>query len=114
MLSPDIARRAKAFHGWVAGYNAYDRLRLARAEVWAANEGLERVIVPDDSPWDGDCPAPFEQVGVMLVRPCPEHGTDCKHAEVLGSLWGVGLTGDAHEDNAIIRQIAAEIALEVM
>lgn len=114
-MTADIARRYHELDGTgLVGFNAATRLQLARAEAWAEAEGLEVITIPETEPWDGDCPEPFEVVTVALVRPCDEHGQDCRHAEWLASLGMVGLTGHTREDHAYIRQVGAELACEVM
>lgn len=91
----------------------------ADAEAWASREGLVYDWLYDDMPCDGcdcgsddcDCStgAAHETLGCVLYRPCPDHGIDCKHAEVLQSLWGIcGATSEYR------RVVEAELALEAM
>lgn len=96
--------------------------RLAAAEQWAEDEGLEYVWEgdPDCGPDDFDFPedkahvAEYGAVGCILYRPCDEHGTDCKHAERLASLWGITESLNNAERDNYRRVIQAELALGAM
>jgi hypothetical protein len=107
--------------GYVVGQRALCALSLAKAEHWADVAGIEFVTMPD---WDAD--ASFvdtwsereqeewrkhdhECVSVLAFVPCPEHGTDCKHARCVASLGGIF---DA--DNNYLRVIRAELASEAL
>lgn len=125
MITNELRRRFRFFHehaGYVVGARARGALALARAEQWAEDEGIEFLTRDDDERAYCYCDDPhckyhegseyerdhgWETIGVMAVRPCPEHGTDCKHAEVLGSLWGI-----MEPDNTYLRVVRAELALE--
>jgi hypothetical protein len=95
---------------------------LAKAEQWAKDEELEYVWV--DDPHISEDYFEFEAdkqhvrehgaVGCILYRPCPDHGTDCKHAEQLASLWGITESLDNRERDAYRRVVEAELALEAM
>lgn len=95
---------------------------LARAERWAQSEGLLAVweFDPDctedqfDFPEDKAHVREHGGVGCILYRPCPHHGTDCKHAEVLGSLWGITESLNNRERDNYRRVVEAELAAEVM
>lgn len=96
--------------------------QLANAEAWARDEGLVFVWEndPDCSPDDFDFESDKEHVrehgavGCILYRPCPEHGTDCKHAEHLESLWGITESLDNRERDNYRRVVEAELAFEAM
>ena len=96
-------------------------LSLVKAERDAARRGIEFVTMHDN-----DADASFvdtwnereqerwrksdhECVGVMAVLPCKEHGTECKHARQLASLWGI-FDPDAH----YLRVVRAELASEAL
>jgi hypothetical protein len=96
-------------------------LELARAEQWAEQEGIEFRLEdepdPDDSfvetwplryrqAWDKENHSCYS---VICYRPCPEHGRDCKHKEVLASL---GEIFDPTDD--YLRVVRAELASEAM
>lgn len=104
---------------------AQGKLRCARlsakAEAWAKAEGLEYVWEFDDmadasfvDTWE-----PAEQAQwhaetheawyCSLVRPCPKHGVQCKHAETLASLGGIFDPTWQYR-----RVIEAELATEAM
>jgi hypothetical protein len=96
-------------------------LSLAKAERDADKAGIEFVTMPDDSPdasfvemWSEQEQEDWnkcdhECVGVVAMLPCPDHGTDCKHAKHLASLWGIW---DA--DSAYLRVVRAELASEAL
>jgi hypothetical protein len=96
--------------------------QLARAERWARAEHLEYVwqddpdCGPDDFDFEEDKAHVREHgaVGCILYRPCPTHGADCKHAEHLGSLWGITESLNNAERDAYRRVVQAELALEAM
>lgn len=118
MLTKDITRRYHWMrqHGaaMVVGQDARVCLIYARAEAQLAediNEGrVEVVIEPEQEEWDGDCPAPDYLVSVALVRPCPDHGIHCRHAEYLASLGMVGIN-DMRDPR--LRIVQAELATEL-
>ncbi len=96
--------------------------RLAAAEKWAQASGVVYVWMPDEDCSEDDFE--FEEdkqhirehgaVGCILYRPCPDHGTECKHAEVLGSLWGITESLDNRERDAYRRVVEAELASDAM
>lgn len=96
--------------------------QLAKAEAWAESQELVAVwqFDPDCGPDDFDFESDKDHVrehgavGCILYRPCLEHGTDCKHAEVLGSLWGITESLVNAERDAYRRVVEAELALEAM
>jgi phage/plasmid-like protein (TIGR03299 family) len=119
--------------GYIVGQRAAGALSLARAEQWATDNDLEYVWSDDPDTDLGDhelwcanarrrqrkysippetrrklvfC---CEHYGYqcLLVRPCPDHGTDCKHAEVLAALGGI-----LDPDNNYRRIVEAELALD--
>lgn len=94
--------------GWV-GHSAEGCLQLARADMALAHSDIEVMIEDEQEAWDGDCPAPDFLVWMRLVRPCPDHGVHCKHADTIGSLGMIGVNsmGDPY-----LRICAAELALE--
>lgn len=71
---------------------------LADAETWAADAGLTFTWEWDETPWDGDGPAPSEVLGCIARWP------DGRHA---ASLWGI-----ADPSRAYARVIEAELACE--
>lgn len=95
---------------------------LARAEAWAEREGLQYVWQDDPDTTEDDFDFPEDKahvreygaVGCVLYRPCPEHGTDCKHAKHLASLWGITESLDNRKRDAYRRVVQAELALEAM
>jgi hypothetical protein len=95
---------------------------LAAAEQWAEAEGLEFVWEDDPDTTADDFEFPEDKahvsehgaVGCILYRPCPQHGTDCKHAEHLGSLWGITESLNNSERDAYRRVVQAELALEAI
>ena len=107
--------------GYVVGQRALNALSLAKAEHWANVSGIEFVTMPDEyadasfvetwsrreqEEWrkhDHEC------VSVLAFVPCPDHGTDCKHARCVASLGGIF---DA--DNNYLRVIRAELACEAL
>ena len=117
-------RRAFRFFLDNAGYatppgKAVCALSLVKAEQWADSEGLEFVTEPDfdadlsfaDTWPERDREAFHKQehevICARLVRPCPDHGTDCKHAVTLASLCGI-----VDADSSYLRVIRAELASE--
>lgn len=95
--------------GGIVGQDARICLDLARAELAMREAGVEWWTEPDPEPWDGDCEAPAYVLGVVVGVPCPEHGHDCRHAGIVGSIWSVGVNdpGDPY-----LRILAAEIYSE--
>lgn len=94
--------------------------RLAAAEAWAKAEGLEVVWEPEQAnpvdvfgepdPVNGPFYDPdAEFFCAVLCRPCSDHGTSCRHAEVLASL---GMIADPSLEYR--RVVEAELALEAM
>lgn len=71
---------------------------LADAERWAQDTGLTFTWDADDTPWDGDGPAPQEVLG------CIARYADGRFA---ASLWGI-----ADPSRAYARVIEAELACE--
>jgi hypothetical protein len=96
-------------------------LELARAEQWAEQEGIEFRLEDDpdaDASFVETWPLRYQKVwkkqshscySVICYRPCPDHGWDCKHKEVLASLGGIF---DPTDDD--LRVVRAELALEAM
>jgi hypothetical protein len=96
-------------------------LQLARAEQRANQEGiefrLEDDLDPDDSfveTWTARDQKAWKKqshscYSVICYRPCPDHGWDCKHKEVLTSLGGIFDPTDDY-----LRVVRAELALEAM
>ena len=124
--SNKFARIRPAFRFFLehAGYctppgKAACALSLAKAEQWADSRGLEFVTEPDldaDLSFADTWPArerdafkkhDHEVICARLVRPCPDHGTDCKHAETLAALGGI-----VDADSSYLRVIRAELASE--
>ena len=107
--------------GYCLGSRAAGALKLAKAERTADKRGIEFVTRFDDCPdasfvdtWDEREQERWKRqdhecVGVVAMLPCKEHGTDCKHARHLASLWGIW---DA--DANYMRVIKAELALEAL
>jgi len=105
--------------GYIVGRKAECALSLAKAEEWASKKGIEFVTEPDfDADWSFvDTWSEREQkefhakdhevISVLAVKPCEDHGTDCKHANILASLSGIF---DA--DKNYLRVIRAELASE--
>lgn len=95
---------------------------LAFAEAWARAEGLVYEWQDDPDCTENDFDFPEDKahvrehgaVGCILYRPCPEHGADCKHAVVLGSLWGITESLDNQERDAYRRVVEAQLASEAM
>lgn len=94
--------------------------RLAAAEAWAEREGLACVWRDEEYLDAGDWPnredwAHVQQDGARyatLYRPCPDHGVECPHAEVLESLGMISESLDTRERDNYRRVVAAELALE--
>jgi len=94
--------------------------QLAQAERWAGDEGLIFAWVDDPDCTEDDFEHEADKayvrehgaVGCVLYRPCPDHGIDCRHAEVLASLWGITESLDHHERDAYRRVVQAELAAE--
>lgn len=112
-MNDDIRDRYQWFRkqgvgGW-AGHDAATCLALARAEAAAKAAGLAILIEDENEGWDGDGEAPAYLLSVRLVRPCENHGNDCRHTETLASLGMVGVN-DACDP--YLRIVAAELALE--
>lgn len=124
MPSPTL-RRAYAFHrehsGYVVGENARCAIALARAELALAASDAVVVWEPDDdTDWSFIDTWPEKDArayrkgdhyaeSCAIVRPCPEHGVDCPHAEYLASLGGI-----IDADTNYRRTIAAELASEAL
>lgn len=96
--------------------------KYARAEQWAQDEQLVYVWEHDPHTTEADFDFPEDKahvrehgaVGCILYRPCADHGTDCKHAEHLASLWGITESLDNRERDNYRRIVEAELALEAM
>jgi hypothetical protein len=96
-------------------------LELARAEQWAEQEGIEFRLEDDpdaDASFVETWPQRYQNAwkkqshscySVTCYRPCPDHGWDCKHKEVLASLGGIFDPTDDY-----LRVVRAELALESM
>jgi hypothetical protein len=95
---------------------------LAAAERWAEAERLAYVWEDDPYCSADDFELPDDQAHVRahgavqctLLRPCPEHGPDCRHAEPLGSLCGITESLDNGERDSYRRVVQAELALTAM
>jgi len=95
---------------------------LADAERWAASKDLEFEWRDDPDTTEDDFEFPEDKehvqehgaVGCILWDPCPEHGSDCKHAKHLGSLWGITESLNNRERDNYRRVVQAELALEAM
>lgn len=135
MITPALRRSFRFFlahGGGIVGQHAQSALALARAEQWAKDSGVAFDVRDDDeraychcgdptckyrepdaseSPkrWNTSNYREWDTVGVMAVRPCEDHGTDCPHAEHLGSLWGI-----MDPSPEYLRVVKAELALEAM
>ena len=96
-------------------------LELARAERWAEQEGIEFRLEDDpdaDASFVETWPVRDQEAWrkqthacycMICYKPCPEHGWDCKHKEVLASLGGIFDPTDDY-----LRIVRAELALEAM
>lgn len=105
--------------GYVVGRRAEGALDMACAERAARDAGIVFVWAPDDDAdasfvetWDPKQQKEWHASEhyaewCRVVRPCPEHGADCRHAETLASLSGIW---DA--DATYRRVVEAELALE--
>ena len=117
-LAPDIIRRYQFFRehaGYIVGQRALCAFKLAKAEQWLREQDdIVPVCEPDmdiDDSWmsDDERRQSHTWETYSLVRPCPDHGLDCRHAEHLAS---VGNVVDA--DSAYARVLWAELASEIM
>lgn len=126
-MAANALRRAYAFHrdhsATIVGETAACAIALARAELAAHAAGVVYVWEPDDDAdwsfvdtwpvadqrrWRGvDREREHYAEYCLLVRPCPEHGPDCPHSDVLASLYGI-----IDADNDYRRTVEAELALE--
>jgi hypothetical protein len=96
--------------------------QLAAAERWATAAGLIYVWEDDPDCTEDDFQFPEDKthvreygaVSCRLIRPCPEHGADCKHAHTLESLSGITESLDNRQRDAYRRVVEAELALEAM
>lgn len=125
MITNELRRAFRFFHvnaGYCVGFRATGALALARAEQWAREKDLEYVwqcdpdCTADDFEFESDKRHVREHgaVGCILYRPCPDHGIDCKHAEVLGSLWGVTESLNNRDRDNYRRVVEAELAAEAI
>ena len=119
----DLRKRFRWFLprvGGIFGQRAKTAIDLARAEIWASDQALETVWQFDQDGDLGDhaywCAAAkrgerCEHVieWCALIRPCDDHGIDCRHAETLASLGGI-----IDADSEYRRIVAAELASEAM
>jgi hypothetical protein len=112
-ISPELRRRYRFFRqvgvGGYVGHEAETCLALARADMALAHSDVVVITEDEHEPWDGDCPAPEYLVWMRLVRPCLEHGVDCRHAETLNSL---GMIGVNSMSDPYLRICAAELAMD--
>lgn len=94
-------------------------LALAKAEAKLLASDLEFITRDDDERAYCYCDNPtckyhegskhdWPTIAAAIVRPCTEHGLDCKHAEYLASLGGI-----MEPDANYLRVIRAELACEV-
>lgn len=113
-MAPDIIRRYRWFRQH-AGCEAWCAFNLAKAEAWLREQtDIEPVTEPEqdvDLSWmsDEERAEPHDVEVFALVRPCPDHGLNCRHAEWLAS---VGNVVDA--DSTYRRVLFAELASELM
>ena len=78
---------------------------------WTADPDMTDAYLDDDAD-----KAYLREHGAMectLYRPCPEHGVDCKHAEVLASLCGIVESQDPTERADYRREVEAQLLAEV-
>lgn len=121
-----ISLRAWKFFLENAGYatppgRAVCALEFAKAEQWANDNGIEFWLeddpdadasfvetwcAADRTRWNA---AEHHAYTMSCYRPCPDHGWDCKHREVLASLCGIFDPTDDY-----LRVVRAELALEAM
>jgi hypothetical protein len=98
----DLRRRFRFFlanAGGIVGERANIALCLAKAEIWAEGEGVEREWVHNEDGWDADWPdRPEEVFGCILRHP---DGTE-------ESLWGIA---DPTQEYA--RVVEAELAAQL-
>lgn len=90
-------------------------LLLARAEAWLKSQpdlvvvwGVEQEPDLSFMP-DAERAKDHEVEYCAIVRPCPEHGARCLHAEWLESLGNI-----VDASNEYRRVVVAELALEIM
>jgi hypothetical protein len=106
--------------GYIVGERAKGALALARAERWATDSDLEFLWsdnadgnLGDHAYWCAHArasrPCQHEITACALIRPCPDDGVHCGHAETLASLSGI-----IDADHAYQRVVQAELALEAM
>ena len=123
-LSPSDLRPAFRFFLEHAGYctppgRAVCALSLARAEAQLQASDLQVVELPDDERAYCDCDDPhcqyhegskrdWDTLCVAIVRPCVEHGVECRHTEWLASLSGI-----LDPDRDYLRVVRAELASEL-
>lgn len=98
-MTNQVKRLYRRFRGCtgVVGEDAKRSLRMAKAHVQAEAMGLEFV-------WEEDCDISVDDFDderdrehvrsdgarcCRLVRPCEDHGLECRHAETLASLGGI-------------------------
>ena len=121
---------SQAGYSYPAGANRSEQTKarwdnarqLAKAESCAQDAGLVYIwrddpdCTEDDFYMEADKAHVREHgaVGCILYRPCEDHGTDCKHAEVLASLWGITESLDNRQRDNYRRVVEAELALEAM
>jgi hypothetical protein len=109
-----------------AGYSvppgrAVCALSSARAEQWADDNGIG-FRLEDDADADASFVETWPEADqkrwkaqdhmcyvMFCYRPCPEHGWNCKHREVLSALGGIFDPTDDY-----LRVVRAELALEAM
>jgi hypothetical protein len=117
--------------GCVVGKRAVGAIALARAERDAAARGLSVTWEADDTPWDGDCPAPKIVAVATVYAPGVDPSTTdgrfpyadgprrgfvpaggiYRKREVLASLGGIGL--DSWRDD-YVRVVEAELLSEAL
>jgi hypothetical protein len=123
-LSPSDLRPAFRFFLEHAGYctppgRAVSALQLARAEAQLTASDLQVLERPDDQPAYCYCDDPhceyhegstheWDTLCVAIVRPCAEHGVECRHTEWLASLSGI--IEPSRDDLRVVR---AELASEL-
>jgi hypothetical protein len=112
-----------------AGYSMAGAKALADAEQWAEDEGLIYRWVYDTDTTEDDFDFPDDKehvrkhgaVGCILVKPCKlcseflvSKAEECRHDEVLASLWGITESLNNRDRDNYRRMVQAELALEVI
>jgi hypothetical protein len=98
--------------GYVVGRRTMGAIELARAERGLCESDLEFVTMPEsdvDDSWmsDQERELDHEWITAAIVRPCAEHGIDCRHTEYIAALGNI-----CDADRDYIRVLRAELALQ--